>query len=224
MAGVARKGEAHMNQEAITNQLAAQSQFIDTYLALLEKHPNARIAVSDIVKDANYARCTFYRYFNNMDALKTAAMRSNTCIKQCLAIERSAASIPLEQATDTVATFYEDHAAAVATLVRCAFGNDYIDLQRRAMKPMFAALLSRAFDMTPLQLEIASDYIASAKAGMIRLWANRGQDISLNQINKLAESVVERDLWTLVAAKNDGVNSQLERQRFENKPFEYPWL
>ena len=91
------------------------------------------------------------------------------------------------------------------------------------MKPMFAALLSRAFDMMPLQLEIASEYIASAKAGMIRLWATGRQAVSLNQINKLSESVVERDLWTFVAA-SVGSREGEKRQRLENRPFDYPWL
>lgn len=211
-----------MAQE-MQNQTIAQNQFIGAYVSLLEQKPPEQISVSDVVKAASYARSTFYRYFDNIDVLKNAAMVSCTCVKECRRIERDAESIPLEEATDIIANFYEHRAEAVRILVASPFGNGYIDLQRRTMKPMFAALLSRAFDMMPLQLEIASEYIASAKAGMIRLWAANGQKISLSQINKLSESVVERDLWTFVAA---GANlpDQQKRQRLENRPFEYPWL
>ena len=60
---------------------------------------------------------------------------------------------------------------------------------------MFAILISRALDMTPIQFDFIAELLARNRMEMVRLWVERGQAIGLGQINKLWENVVEEALW-----------------------------
>ena len=132
--------------------------------------------------------------------------------------------IPLEHVTDAMASFYEDRADTVAILAAGNNGNNYLDAQRPPMKAMFASLLNRGFVMTPLQLDVASEYIASAKVGMVRLWLEKRDHMTLNQINKMSECFIESDLWVFVARQAPLHGGPQPRKVLDDKPFDYPWL
>lgn len=71
------------------------------------------------------------------------------------------------------------------------YGSIYLDKQREPMKQLFAALLDRGFELSSFQLDVISEYIASAKVGMLRLWVNDPSKITLNHLNKMTENIFE---------------------------------
>ena len=172
----------------------ARERLIAAFLNCYARKPWHKISVMEIAEAAGYARGTFYRHFSGVDDLLHQVEAENTCTAVCRHIIVNAPAIPLEDATDAMASFYEDRADTVAILAAGSNGNNYLDAQRPPMKAMFAALLTRGFVMTPLQLDVASEYIASAKVGMVRLWLEKREHMSLNQINKMSECFIESDL------------------------------
>lgn len=202
----------------------ARAHLLKAFLRLYAHARPEDITVQQIVREANYSRSTFYRHFAGVEHVLESLERENTCTRVCEDIIERVDTIPLEEATDNMAAFYEDRFDAISVLATASNANNWIDLQRQAMKPMFAALLGRGFDMTPLQMDVASEYIASAKAGMFRPWIARGGRISLNQINKMAENLIENELWVFVARQVPEYGGPLPRKVLERHLFEYPWM
>ena len=202
----------------------ARERLIAAFLNCYARKPWHKISVMEIAEAAGYARGTFYRHFSGVDDLLHQVEAENTCTAVCRHIIVNAPAIPLEDATDAMASFYEDRADTVAILAAGSNGNNYLDAQRPPMKAMFAALLTRGFVMTPLQLDVASEYIASAKVGMVRLWLEKREHMSLNQINKMSECFIESDLWNFVARQAPKHGGPQPRKVVDDKPFNYPWL
>ena len=202
----------------------ARERLVTAFLECYKTKPWHKISVMEIVEAAGYARGTFYRHFSGVDDLLHQVEAENTCTSVCRHIIINAPVIPLEDATDAMAAFYEDRADTVAILAAGNNGNNYLDAQRPPMKAMFAALLTRGFVMTPLQLDVASEYIASAKVGMVRLWLEKRDHMSLNQVNKMSEQLIESELWTFVARQAPKHGGPQARKVVDDKPFNYPWL
>ena len=202
----------------------ARERLVNAFLESYAQKPWQKIGVREIVEAAGYARGTFYRHFSGVDDLLRQVEAENTCTSVCRHIIEHANVIPLEHATDAMAAFYEVRADTVAVLAAGNNGNNYLDAQRSPMKAMFAALLNRGFVMTPLQLDVASEYIASAKVGMVRLWLAKRESMTLNQINKMSECFIESDLWNFVARQAPLHGGPQPRKVIDDKPFNYPWL
>lgn len=202
----------------------ARERLVQAFLGLYAEKPWHKVGVMEIVDRAGYARGTFYRHFSGVDDLLAQVEAENTCTAVCRAIIRSAATVPLEDATDAMAAFYQDRMEAVAVLAAGSNGNNYLDAQRPPMKAMFAALLQRAFVMTPLQLDVASEYIASAKVGMVRLWLDKCEHVSLSQVNKMSESLIEAELWRFVALQAPSWGGPHPKKALGAQPFDYPWM
>lgn len=210
-----------MGASATLYKSDAQRNFEESFLVLYQEKGLGEFTVTQLINASEYTRATFYRYFNNLDEVLVSIETENTCTDVCAAIIRQAQSIPLEEATDMMATFYEDRYKTITTLIKGAHGTEYLDRQRLCMKPMFAALIMRGYNLTPLQLDFASEYIASAKIGMLRLWVEANNQISLNQLNKMAENVFESAIWNHIAAS---IHKDVQRISFPDFNFEYPWL
>lgn len=202
----------------------ARERLIWSFLELYAYKPWQKIGVMEVVDGAGYARGTFYRHFSGVEDLLHQAEEENTCWPVCRYIIDNAQTIPLEDATDAMASFYEERQQAVAILAAGNNGNNYLDAQRPPMKAMFAALLSRGFDMTALQLDVASEYIASAKVGMVRLWLGKRAQLSLNQINKMSEVLIETELWRFVALQAPDYGGPHPKKSLGTTPFKYPWM
>lgn len=205
----------------------ARERLITAFLGCYAERPWEKIGVREVAEAAGYARGSFYRYFSGIEDLLRQVEAENTCTAVCRRIIETAAVIPLEHATDAMAAFYEDRVDAVAVLAAGSNGNNYLDAQRPPMKAMFAALLKRGFEMTPLELDVASEYIASAKVGMVRLWLQKrgGSGLTLNQVNKMSENLVESELWTFVARQAPLYGGPQPRKTLGTTPLNrYPWM
>lgn len=201
----------------------AESCIVEAFLALYATEPAEKISVQDVVQRSGYSRGTFYRKFESIPNLLERIESACTCTAVCQSIIKHAATIPLEDATDQMAEFYQQRGDAVRVLLNGSNGNDYLARQVPPMRTMFAALLQRAYNMTPLQLDVASNYIAAAKAGMVKLWVEYDQVISLDQINKMSENLVESSLWTFVAEQAPAYGGPHEKRTLQASAFDYPW-
>ncbi len=195
---------------------------IESYLWLLSH--GVTPTVVRLCKTASCSRASFYRRFDSLEAVKEAALAKNTCLAECRHIARNAGHIPLETATDLIVQFFEERTDAVAILLRSALRDEYLERQVAVLKPMFAILISRALDMTPIQFDFIAELLARNRMEMVRLWVERGQAIGLGQINKLWENVVEEALWNPVAFQSPLLGGPYPRTKTERHLYDYPWL
>lgn len=202
---------------------ATKAHIADAFLSLYEHTPLSQITVTQVCRQAGMARATFYRHHRDIEALFTDVVARNTTVRECQTIIEHVTTIPLEEATDLIADFYDQRAEAVRILVTGSEGVRYLQTQTRVMVPLFRALVDQALDLTPMQLDYVSEYIARAKSAMIALWVEKGQRISLNQISRMSENLVERELWTQVARQTPRYGGPQARTSFERHRFEYPW-
>ena len=203
---------------------ATRRSIIDAFLNVYGSKPMGLISVGEVITLVGYARNTFYRYFNCMGDVLQAAEDECTCSEICEHIIDVVGDIDLEEATDQMATFYEERVDAVRVLIRGDHGREYIDRQREAMVPLFRALVNRSFDLTDEQLEYISEYIAKAKAGMIEIWIDKDCKLTLNQISKMSETIIEPAIWTCVALQSPRYGGPRPKLVCKGDHFEYPWI
>jgi hypothetical protein len=111
----------------------------------------------------------------------------------------------------------------VGILVKGNRKTSYLDWQIILMRPMFQVLISRALDLTAMQLNYTCDYITRAKVGMIEMWVEKGQLISLNQISRLTENILETNIWVSVALQSPDYGGPFPKSIPEKHFFKYPW-
>ena len=92
------------------------------------------------------------------------------------------------------------------------------------MVPLFRALINRAFELTDERQEYISEYIATAKVGMIELWINKDCQLTLNQINKMSETIIEPAIWGCVALQSPRYGGPRPKLVCKGDHFEYPWI
>lgn len=203
---------------------ATNARIAEAFLTLYDHAPLKHITVAQICRQAGVARTTFYRHYRSIDELFEAVVARNTTVQECQTIIDNVATIPLEEATDLIADFYDRRAEAVRILVTGSEGARYLRAQTRVMVPLFRTLIDQALDLTPMQLDYASEYVARAKSAMIELWVDKGQRISLNQISRMTENIIERDIWTAVARQTPRYGGPQARTSVERHRFDYPWV
>ena len=123
-----------------------------------------------------------------------------------------------------MADFYQKRFREVSILANGEYGSIYLDKQREPMKQLFAALLDRGFELSSFQLDVISEYIASAKVGMLRLWVNDPSKITLNHLNKMTENIFESRLWTYLAKCLSGDGAKRDKIVLPEEFPDYPWM
>lgn len=211
-----------MDESSSSELTHAADKLTGGYLELLA-HGKTPSVVS-LCKIASCSRSSFYRRFDSLDDVKEAVIAENTCLAPCRYIARNVEQIPLETATDLIVRFFEERADAVTVLLNSPLREEYCERQVAALKPMFAILIARALDTTPIQLDFIAELIARNRVEMVRLWTERGRSIGLGQINKLWENVVEEALWNPVAFQAPGLGGPYPRTKTERHLYDYPWL
>lgn len=198
--------------------------FEEAFLELYAQKPLDQISVMALTEKAGYSRATFYRNYYSISNVLESVEEENTCTSTCQAIISCLDDITLEQATDAMADFYQKRSREVSILVNGEYGSIYLDKQREPMKLLFAALLDRGFELSPFQLDVISEYIASAKVGMIRLWVNDPSKITLNHLNKMTENIFESRLWTHLAKCLSGDGAKQDKIVLPEEFPDYPWM
>lgn len=198
--------------------------FEEAFLELYAQKPLDQISVMVLTEKAGYSRATFYRNYYSISNVLESVEEENTCTSTCQAIVSCLDDITLEQATDAMADFYQKRFREVSILANGEYGSIYLDKQREPMKQLFAALLDRGFELSSFQLDVISEYIASAKVGMLRLWVNDPSKITLNHLNKMTENIFESRLWTYLAKclSDDGVKQ--DKIVLPEEFPDYPWM
>lgn len=198
--------------------------FEEAFLELYAQKPLDQISVMVLTEKAGYSRATFYRNYYSISNVLESVEEENTCTSTCQAIVSCLDDITLEQATDAMADFYQKRFREVSILANGEYGSIYLDKQREPMKQLFAALLDRGFELSPFQLDVISEYIASAKVGMLRLWVNDPSKITLNHLNKMTENIFKSRLWTYLAKCLSGDGAKQDKIVLPEEFPDYPWM
>lgn len=148
-------------------KLPTRKCFEEAFLELYAQKPLDQISVMALTEKAGYSRATFYRNYYSISNVLESVEEENTCTSTCQAIISCLDDITLEQATDAMADFYQKRFREVSILANGEYGSIYLDKRCEPMKQLFAALLDRGFELSSFQLDVISEYIASAKVGML---------------------------------------------------------
>lgn len=197
------------------------------YLRLCLERGASDVYPAQVAYTAGFSRRTFYRHFASIQAIRAEALEDALPYKICNLVELNKDTIPLEQASDRIIGFFQDHPLATAVFlgkeVDAAFEAKLIALLRQ----LFRALLERSFDLAEEDLELLVEMLAHARLSLIRLWGRRcclqhgGSFPSLYEMNMLADNVLEKDFWVqiAVAAEEDKGKKRINREEC----MKYPW-
>lgn len=107
--------------------------FEEAFLELYAQKPLDQISVMALTEKAGYSRATFYRNYYSISNVLESVEEENTCTSTCQAIISCLDDITLEQATDTMADFYQKRFREVSILANGEYGSIYLDKQREPM-------------------------------------------------------------------------------------------
>lgn len=198
---------------------------VDLHLALFElcdEKPYHQVSVAEVIDRACCSRSTFYRHFASLDALRDNGIASVT--PRRLLQQLKAKNLPLDEACHEFAEFYEARRALIGRIVQSEFADDFERAQQDIFKTYFVDKVVDSLGLNAKQNGYLVAYLGHSKAYMIRLWAERGFEIPLEQLNLLYLSVVEEQLCIEFAHSNDESDNAFLRRVHNNKQwFEYPW-
>ena len=204
---------------------ATQDIIKRAYLELCLERGKANVYPSDIVRRANFSRRTFYRHFNDINQLHNDVFEDALPRDVCLDVHNRRDTIPLEEVTDNIIPFFEKRPLATRFFLGQDEDIEYKLEVARLLKILFAALITRSFELDPDDLDSLSEALTYARLSLITLWAHKGADHapqSLRWMNQIAGNVMEEPFWVqIAAAASPGcAKKSFSKQDLAN----YPWM
>lgn len=167
----------------------------DAFVRLLGRKNLADITVSELTREANIDRRTFYLHYNNIydiiDEIDAAAVQI---------IEDAIRNIPVEsreffeQLTKIMITNLDYYEVIIPD-------RGYYSLEYRCKAILRNALIdyySKRSSMDPLKLEFLSEYAASGIMSVYTHWMRHGKPLSLDELTDLAYKATIFDWDTLM--------------------------
>ncbi len=154
----------------------------DAFIALLTRRGYESVGVSDIVREANVGRATFYEHYTSKDDLLRAQLRR---VSQVTLYARG-------DFIDATALFA--HIRDVPLLYRLVAGRSAaarsIRVVQEALQERIAALLFRRHDAViplpvPLTPDIAARVVTSNLCTLLTWWADNGMDATPSEMQHL---------------------------------------
>lgn len=197
---------------------------IKAFLSLYAKEGMKGATVCSIAEKAGYARGTFYKYFTSTQELLEYIEELATPRALMAHIIDNSKTMPLEDATDLIMNYFQDRADIVSMLLSSDQDAHYFNQLHSVMMPMFRSLAVRAYQLDTYSLNCVSDYITSAKLGLLRHWAKGDRSLTLSQLNKITDSVFESAFWTNIALQAPKHGGPRQRTEMIGVSCDYPWF
>ena len=169
-----------------TNKTAVRSQELISaaVLRLLQKKAFQQITVTEICKEANVGRKTFYRNFEVKEDIIAYQVD-----KLCALYQEELRSIPIDDYLKHHFSFLQTHAAYFITL--------YHNGLHSMVSQTFLTLLPDTMPIwtnDPIVQQYKSQYVIAGVEAIQRVWVERGFQESVEQIVAIVQSLQEHQL------------------------------
>lgn len=159
---------------------------IDTYFDMTARGEKA--AVGAITERAGYNRCTFYRYFTDIEQL-LFQVESEICDAFQAALAKISFPISPSEIAESFATIYGQYGRYLSVLL-----GEYGDIRfTRKMKTIVAPFAKQLF-IAEGDMEIITDlkveFVLSAVLAVITKWYDMKQPVSVSDLGKLINSMI----------------------------------
>lgn len=184
----------------------SRKAIFDAFERLLLKKPLAAITVSDIAREANVDRKTFYVHFGTVDGLidAIADMAVRGIVDSVEETLRSLGSDPTERAIGIAGTFFQSINEAICdnlVLNRQLFENIPLDdFMSRLRQPLEREISERHLLPEGLKDEMFDYYMAFLLSGLIgiyRSWALSDGSIPIERVSNVANELTLNGLSSL---------------------------
>ncbi len=189
MSSTGQAGEAV--RKPVDRRVSRTRRSIDAaFLALLQRRGYEAVGVSDIVREADVGRATFYEHYSSKDDLLRAQLRH-----VCTAMLRVAPDLP--GVIDARPLF--EHVHEVPMLYRLVAGRSAaarsLRILQEAMEEHATAILAARLTAdavlnAPLTLPVAARLIVANLAALLAWWTENGMKENADQMQALFQSSV----------------------------------
>lgn len=204
---------------------ATQANIVEAFLKVYTKEGLHQATVSRVVREAGYSRSTFYHHFTSINDILQCLSHYATPYALAGRLVEQAQTIPLEDLTDAITSFYQQRSDLVELLLRSKIKTEYLENNKACLRPIYRALIIRAYDLDNRTLELITDYVTAAKGTLLLRWALDDRSLTLNQINKIADTVFESAFWSHIALQAPKYGGPRKRITIDESSYgDYPWL
>ncbi len=166
-----------MSENRITNQphqSPARQALIEAFCLLYRDKPMEQISIRELTARAGYHRCTFYQYFDNLEEVRDA---TELFFLEILIEKRKKISVHDNNFLSTILSIYNDYPIYMNALYG-NYGFIHFTDRLKAMVPL---------DLPNMEIpdnhlkDYYIEFYLSGITSLVRLWINRGRDLTNNE-------------------------------------------
>ncbi|MCD8013206.1 MAG: TetR/AcrR family transcriptional regulator [Lachnospiraceae bacterium] len=167
--------------------------FLDAFWSLLGEKPISKIAVNELTRRTTYNRGTFYEYFLDIDDLVANAEAE-------LLEEVKQTILQVMPETDSLGHLFQIVFTAMNEKLYLLLGPNgdsaFFSRVKSELLPLVEEYLPVSPDMP--YFDYLMDYVNSAVFSLLKLWNERGKDLSTDEISALMQNLVLHGLMDYI--------------------------
>lgn len=175
-----------------------RNNFVEALLRIYRARPVGEASVAELCAKAGYSRSTFYRYFDSLDQAHEALEERAVLTKALEKLQADGQRASMEEVTNLFLAALSGNRELYGILFSRDATGRFFNRLKDAMKPVFRTQAERAFDMTPFEYDVLTEYLTTAKLSLLRMWALWPTDLDLSYMTKITDSTIESGLWDRV--------------------------
>ena len=178
MSEIHKKNQAH--------QTMARQALIEAFCLIYRNKSMEKISIREIAAKAGYHRCTFYQYFDNLEEIRDAA---EIYFLEILFEKRKKISVHDDNFLNTIIKLYDDYPIYMDALYG-NYGYMHFTDRLKAMIPL---------DLPDMKIpnnhlkDYYIEFYLSGITSLVRLWINRGRDLSTEEFTRLMMTLHQMD-------------------------------
>lgn len=164
---------------------------IDTYFNITAE--GEKVTVGAIAKRTGYNRCTFYRYFTDIEQLLTQ-VETEICDAFEEALTRQALTAPPAEMIGSLVDIYQQYGNYLSVLLGKHGDHRFVAKMKTIVHPA-AHQLFTATSESNVAVELKEEFVLSAVLATITKWYEMRQPISAAQLGVLIKGILEHGIF-----------------------------
>ena len=164
---------------------------IDTYFSMAAE--GEKVTIGAVAERAGYNRCTFYRYFTDIEQLLTQ-VETEICDAFGKALTRQALTAAPAEIVGSLAGVYQQYGDYLSVLLAKHGDYRFVSKMKAMIHPMACQLLTAASDSGVIA-ELKEEFVLSAVLATVTKWYEMKQPISADELSVLIGGILEQGIF-----------------------------
>lgn len=167
-----------------------RKSLIDTYFEIAARGEKA--TVGTVAEQAHFNRCTFYRYFTDIDHL-LYEVETEICDAFRSALSQRSPSTTYSEMIESLVAVYKEHGHYLHVLLGKHGDLRFVSRMKALIYPMASQMFAATSDSS-VAAELKIEFVLSAVLATVTKWYEMGQPIPIDQLGILIMELLQNNV------------------------------